>query len=160
MRNALVRANYENVRLQIEKTQLPLEEFFKVLLFGYEIELKNRYLRVGCEYGSQHAEEIKDLHRRNDDTDVVTKSSDVVIKPSDVVINNVVKRADVIIKFTPIEEKAINILLRNPKISASQLGDQLGVVLRQAQRVMDSLKKKAGLKRRGARKNGEWYFEK
>lgn len=159
-RNALVRANYENVRLQIEKTQLPLEEFFKVLLFGCEIELKNRYLRVGCEYGSQHAEEIKDLHRRNDDTNVVTKSSNVVIKPSDVVINNVVKRADVIIKFTPIEEKAINILLRNPKISASQLGDQLGVVLRQAQRVMDSLKKKAGLKRRGARKNGEWYFEK
>lgn len=152
-RNALVRANYENVRLQIEKTQLPLEEFFKVLLFGCEIELKNRYLRVGCEYGSQHAEEIKDLHRRNDDTNVV-------IKPSDVVINNVVKSADVIIKFTPIEEKAINILLRNPKISASQLGDQLGVVLRQAQRVMDSLKKKAGLKRRGARKNGEWYFEK
>ncbi|MBR3777541.1 MAG: Fic family protein [Kiritimatiellae bacterium] len=159
-RNALVRANYENVRLQIEKTQLPLEEFFKVLLFGYEIELKNRYLRVGCEYGSQYAEEIKDLHRRNDDTNVVTKSSNVVIKPSDVVINNVVKRADVIIKFTPIEEKAINILLRNPKISASQLGDQLGVVLRQAQRVMDSLKKKTGLKRRGARKNGEWYFEK
>ena len=159
-RNALVRANYENVRLQIEKTQLPLEEFFKVLLFGYEIELKNRYLRVGYEYGSQHAEEIKDLHRRNDDTNVVTKSSNVVIKPSDVVINNVVKRADVIIKFTPIEEKAINILHRNPKISASQLGDQLGVVLRQAQRVMDSLKKKAGLKRRGARKNGEWYFEK
>ena len=151
-RNALVRANYENVRLQIEKTQLPLEEFFKVLLFGYEIELKNRYLRVGCEYGSQHAEDIKDLHRRNDDTNVV-------IKPSDVVINNVAKRADVIIKFSPIEEKAINILLRNPKISASQLGDQLGVVLRQAQRVMDSLKKKAGLKRRGARKNGEWYFE-
>ena len=159
-RNALVRANYENVRLQIEKTQLPLEEFFKVLLFGYEIELKNRYLRVGCEYGSQHAEDIKDLHRRNDNTNVVTKSSNVVIKPSDVVINNVVKRADVVIKFTPIEEKAINILLRNPKISASQLGDQLGVVLRQAQRVMDSLKKKAGLKRRGARKNGEWYFEK
>lgn len=130
------------------------------MLFGYEIELKNRYLRVGCEYGSQYAEEIKDLHRRNDDTNVVTKSSNVVIKPSDVVINNVVKRADVIIKFTPIEEKAINILLRNPKISASQLGDQLGVVHCQAQRVMDSLKKKAGLKRRGARKNGEWYFEK
>jgi predicted HTH transcriptional regulator len=89
-----------------------------------------------------------------------TESSNVVIKPSDIVINNVVKRADVIIKFTPIEEKATNIFLRNPKISASQLGDQLGVVLRQAQRVMDSLKKKAGLKRRGARKNGEWYFEK
>ena len=45
--NALVRANYENSRRNIEKTLLPLEEFFKVLLFGEEIELKNRFLRIG-----------------------------------------------------------------------------------------------------------------
>jgi predicted HTH transcriptional regulator len=31
---------------------------------------------------------------------------------------------------------------------------------RQAERIIASLKRKAGLKRRGARKNGEWYFEK
>ena len=35
----------------------------------------------------------------------------------------------------------------------------VGIRQRQAQRIITSLKNKAGLKRRGARKNGEWYFE-
>lgn len=54
-RNAIVRANNENCRRNIEKTLLPLEEFFKVLLFGDEIELKNRLLRIGAEHGSSVA---------------------------------------------------------------------------------------------------------
>ena len=141
-RNALVRANYENVRLQIEKTQLPLEEFFKVLLFGYEIELKNRYLRIGQEYGTKTAEAVTGLHR-----------ADVGINPLDVGIN-------VGINFTHSEESAIKIIRQNSKTTAAQLSGDLDVTLRQAERIIASLKKKAGLKRRGARKNGEWYFEK
>ena len=141
-RNALVRANYENVRWQIEKTQLPLEEFFKVLLFGYEIELKNRYLRIGQEYETKTAEAVTGLHR-----------ADVGIKSLDVGIN-------VGIKFTHSEESAMKALLRNPKLTAPKLGELLGMTSRQAERIIASLKKKAGLKRRGARKNGEWYFEK
>lgn len=140
-RNALVRANYENVRLQIEKTQLPLEEFFKVLLFGYEIELKNRYLRVGQEYGTKTAEAVTGLHR-----------SDIGIKSLDVGIN-------VGINFTHSEETAIKIIRQNSKTTAAQLSGDIDVTLRQAERIIASLKKKAGLKRRGARKNGEWYFE-
>ncbi len=152
-RNALVRANYENVRLQIEKTQLPLEEFFKVLLFGYEIELKNRYLRIGQEYGTKTAEAVTGLHR-----------SDVGIMSLDVGINDVIKRSDDVIndviKFNATEEIAIKAFLHDSRLSAGRLADIIGVKQRQAQRIIDSLKKKAGLKRRGARKNGEWYFEK
>ena len=40
-----------------------------------------------------------------------------------------------------------------------QDGVQLGVEKRHVERIVAALKKKAGLKRRGARKNGEWYFE-
>ena len=65
-RNALVRANYENDRLNVEKTQLPLEEFFKVLIYGDEIELHNRFLRIGQEYGTTTAKAIADLHRHDD----------------------------------------------------------------------------------------------
>ena len=63
-RNALVRANYENTQLNVAKTTAYLEDFFKVLLFGEEIELKNRFLRIGFEYGSKNAEKVADLHRR------------------------------------------------------------------------------------------------
>ena len=144
-RNALVRANYENVRLQVEKTQLPLEEFFKVLLFGYELELKNRFLRVGQEYGTQSAAAITGLHRQNDG-----------VKGRDVVVNVV---ANVAVNLTTQEENAVKCLLRDSKTTAAALARQLEVSSRQAQRIISSLKVNAGLKRRGADKNGEWYFE-
>ena len=139
-RNALVRANYENVRLQVEKTQLPLEEFFKVLLFGCELELKNRFLRVGQEYGTKPAEAIADLHRQ-----------DVGVN---VGVNDGVKSV-----LNQTEEKAVKAILRDNRLKSAQLAKILGVKKRQAERVIASLKIKAGLKRRGADKNGMWYFE-
>ena len=129
-RNALVRANYENVRLQIEKTQLPLEEFFKVLLFGCEMELRNRYLRVGQEYGTKTAEAVGEIHRQD------------------------VRKNDVInFSKSPLGQFFV---IQNCR---RRLADILGVKQRQAQRIVASLKKKANLTRRGARKNGEWHFE-
>lgn len=52
----------------------------------------------------------------------------------------------------------MKLLRQNPKITAAQLGETLAVGKRQAERIVAALKKKAGLRRRGARKNGEWYF--
>jgi len=130
-RNALVRANYENQQKNVEKTRLPLEEFFKVLLFGYDIELRNRFLRIGQEYGSKKAEAIGGLHRR-----------DVAINCDDVVINVVIK-----------------LIRGNPRISAAGIAKEVGLSARQVQRLLAGLKKNANLKRRGSRKTGEWYFE-
>lgn len=170
-RNALVRANYSNIRLNVDKTQLPLEEFFKVLIYGDEIELHNRFLRIGQEYGTAAGEAATDLHRRdigiNDGinrTNVVV--SDVINNP-DVVVNDGVKGRDVVVNvvvngetaLSVAEERAINGLLRNPRLTASALAVLLETSPRQAQRIIASLKRKVGLKRRGADKNGEWYFE-
>ena len=77
--------------------------------------------------------------------------ANVVINKPDVGIN-------VGINITHTEETAIKAILRNSKITAPKLGEILGITPRQAERIIASLKKKAGLKRRGARKNGEWYF--
>ena len=166
-RNALVRANYENDRLGVEKTQLPLEEFFKVLLYGDEIELHNRFLKIGQEYGTPTAKAIADLHRHDDVVNVGVKRHNdginVGITRGDDVVSDVIKRHDDVIndviKLSEKEEIAVKALVRDPRLSAAKLADLLGVKQRQAQRVIASLKKKAGLKRRGARKNGEWYFE-
>jgi hypothetical protein len=155
-RNALVRANYENDRLGVEKTQIPLEEFFKVLLYGDEIELHNRFLKIGQEYGTAAAKAIKDLHRHDDVTNVGVNKPDVGINQGDDVINDVING---VIKFTEKEEIAVKAFIRDPRLSAARLADLIGVKQRQAQRIIASLKKKAGLKRRGADKNGEWYFE-
>ena len=164
-RNALVRANYENDRLGVEKTQLPLEEFFKVLLYGDEIELHNRFLKIGQEHGTPAAKAIADLHRHDD---VVKRRDDGINKPNDVinrcddVVEDVQKQQDDVVndvvKFTEKEEIAVKALIRDPRLSAAKLADLIGVKQRQAQRIITSLKNKAGLKRRGADKNGEWYF--
>lgn len=155
-RNALVRANYSNFKLNVDKTQLPLEEFFKVLIYGDEIELHNRFLRIGQEYGTTAATAIADLHRHDDGVNDVVSKPDVGITSGDDVINDVING---VIKFTEKEEIAVKAFIRDPRLSAAKLADLIGVKQRQAQRIITSLKKKAGLKRRGARKNGEWYFE-
>ena len=147
-RNAFVRANYENSRRNIEKTLLPLEEFFKVLLFGEEIQLKNRFLRIGAEYGSSVATAVTGLHRG-------TKNSDVGAKRGDAVVNVV---ANVVVKLTRSEKIAFRELERDGSVSAAKLAEKLSVTPRQAQRLIAALKKKAGLRRRGSDKSGEWYF--
>ena len=81
----------------------------------------------------------------------------------DDVVNDVVSRCDDVVngavKFTEKEEIAVRALIRDPRLSAAKLADMVGVKQRQAQRIIASLKQKAGLKRRGSDKNGEWYFE-
>lgn len=49
-RNALVRANYNNLPNDIHATTLYLESFFENLLFGGNNELKNRYLHIDWQY--------------------------------------------------------------------------------------------------------------
>ncbi|WP_286035553.1 Fic family protein [Succinatimonas hippei] len=47
-RNALVRANYQNLQLQIERNVEFLERFFQNLIAGSDFELKNRYLVINA----------------------------------------------------------------------------------------------------------------
>ena len=151
-RNALVRANYENPKLNVEKTQLPLEEFFKVLIYGCDIELRNRFLRVGYEHGTQKAEAVKNLHRHDVVVNDGVEQTDVGIN---VGINVGIKYNDVLSRT---EENAVKAILRDNRITAKALSAVLGVTLRQAERIMVSLKRKANLRREGSRKNGRWVF--
>ena len=64
-RNALVRANYENTKLDVVKSPIYLEEFFKVLLYGEEIELRSRFLKIGFECGTKAADAIAEIHRKS-----------------------------------------------------------------------------------------------
>ena len=112
-------------------------------------------MKIGQEHGTKQAEAIADLHRHNVVVnDGVNESDDVI----NVGINHANDVINGVIKFTASEEIAVKALIRNPRLSAMKLADLIGVKQRQAQRIIASLKKKAGLKRRGARKNGEWYF--
>ena len=56
------------------------------------------------------------------------------------------------------EQKAAMLILRNSSVKEESLANQLGVTIRQVERIIAALKVKAGLKRRGSDKSGEWYF--
>ena len=64
-----------------------------------------------------------------------------------------------VVNFSVMEERAVKLLLKDSRLTAARLAEALGVKQRQAQRIIASLKAKAGLKRRGSDKTGEWYFE-
>ena len=57
------------------------------------------------------------------------------------------------------EQRAVQLILRNSSVTEEELANQLGVTLRQTERIIAALKKKAGLTRRGSDKTGEWYFD-
>ena len=96
--------------------------------------------------------EKKDKERHDDGINVGIKDG---IKEANDVINDVVNG---VVKLTAAEEKAVALILRDGHITAARLASALGLKPRQGQRIIASLKSKANLKRRGADKNGEWYF--
>ena len=121
------------------------------------IEGEISQLPLWQEYGTRAGEVIKDLHRCEDVIDDGKKGqnsvgNDVISCFGDV-INDV-------IKFTKSEENAVKAIIRDPRLSAARLSELLGVKHRQAQRIIASLKKKAGLVCEGSRKSGIWRFPK
>lgn len=57
------------------------------------------------------------------------------------------------------EQQATQLILRNSSVTEEEIANQLDVTIRQAERIIAALKKKAGLRRRGTDKVGEWYFD-
>lgn len=110
--------------------------------------------QIKAEYGSPTAKAIADLHRHDDVVNDVVNKPDVGINRRNDGINDGIKYT-----LTETEGKAVKAILRDSHITATILSGVLSVKKRQAERILASLKKKAGLKRRGARKNGEWYFD-
>ena len=60
--------------------------------------------------------------------------------------------------LSPSEQKAALLILRNSSVTEAEIANQLGMTIRQVERIFAALKRKAGLRRRGSDKSGEWCF--
>ena len=78
-RNALVRANYQNLQLQIERNVEFLERFFQNLIAGTDFELKNRYLVINASKTFLQEETKKAIKYRSS-TDQVEPNTLVLLK--------------------------------------------------------------------------------
>jgi biotin operon repressor len=137
-RNALVRANYQDLPSGVDRTTEFLELFFRNLLMGEKNELKNRYLHIRWkERGDGVAEGDMDYG-----SEKTSKSSE--------------KKAKSTQKTVKSSEKILRLISENPTITTEVLAERIGISTRAVEKHLANLKSKGLLLRIGPDKGGHW----
>ena len=126
-RNALVRANYNDLQNGIHATTKFLEMFFNNLILGTEYELKNRYMHV-----------------------------DYVDDNFQSVIPKVPKSQFDTLECTLEELAVLKLIYKNPSIKQKELVAETGKSLSTVKRIMESLQKKDYIRRVDGKRYGKW----
>lgn len=158
-RNALVRANYSNLQKDVERTTEYLQLFFRNLLMGERNELRNRYLHIRwnnmlnndpvvnedyAPFVAQHSsvENVKSSVE-NEESSVENEKSSVETEQCSV--QNEKSSVEI-----------IRMVSENPKITAVQMAEKLGVTTRAVEKQLANLRKKGIITRVGPNKGGHW----
>ena len=126
-RNALVRANYNDLQNSVHATTKFLEMFFSNLILGTEYELKNRYMHVGY---------------------VDDNSQSVTLKAP--------KSQFDTLECTLEELAFLELIYKNPSIKQKNLVAETGKSLSTVKRIMESLQKKEYIRRVNGKRYGKW----
>ena len=140
-RNALVRANYKNVRKGIQQEPEYLEKFFRNLLMGEHNELKNRYLHVD--------------YKKVKDNAVVGKSKNVTAK-----YRSKMSQQNVTVKISERQKQILDIVKENPNILQTELAERFGVRRETIHRDMKKLVEAGILTRSDSDKKCNWKVAK
>lgn len=132
-RNALVRANWSNMMLDIQSSTLPLEHFLRNVILETNFELKNRRLHILYKDGSLQKE----------DTASIANEMFVEAYQHSTTHNHETK-------------KLIDAIHNNPKITQAELAVLQGYSLSKIKRQIAELQSKGLLERIGGRKLGSW----
>ncbi len=127
-RNALVRANYNDLQKGIHSTTKFLELFFANLLLGTDHELKNRYMHV----------DFMDENASQSATAETPKCQFGTLNCT-------------------LEEVALlELIAKNPSAKQQELADTSGKSLRTIKRIMKSLQDKNYIRRESGKRYGKW----
>lgn len=127
-RNALVRANYSNIKKGIYETTEYLELFLQNLLLDGENELYNREMHVSGKFS------------RKQDIDPI---NDPINDP---------------IKLTEREKQLLRLLRESPELTRKVLAEKLGCSDSTVKRELQLLSEKGVLRRIGSKKTGAWVI--
>ena len=125
-RNALVRANYNDLAKGITATTVFLERFFENLLMGYQNDLKNRYIHVDYNANSQSA--IQSVKAD------VSKCKNCTLE----------------------ELAILKIQKKNPFVTQKELAKALGKSERTIKTRTVEMQKKGLIQRENGKRNGRW----
>ena len=127
-RNALVRANYNNIQKGIHSTTKFLEMFFFNLLLDTNYELKNRYMHIDYVDGSNLQS-----------------------------VNSKVSKSQFDTLNCTLEEVAIlELIAKNPNVKQQELVEATGKSLSTVKRIMKSLQDKNYIRRERGKRYGRW----
>lgn len=127
-RNALVRANYNNIQKGIHSTTKFLEMFFFNLLLDTNYELKNRYMHIDYADGSNLQS-----------------------------VNSKVSKSQFDTLDCTLEEVAIlELIAKNPNLKQQELVEATGKSLSTVKRIMKSLQDKNYIRRESGKRYGRW----
>ena len=135
-RNALVRANYKNLKAGVEENPVYLERFFRNLILGENNELKNRYTHI------DYDEYIKKFGEND-------KSSVQNLPVND-------KNLPVNLPVNKVQAELISFLKENPSYTYDDLAEKINRTRETVRVNLRKLEKMNLLKRVGADKNGHW----
>ena len=133
-RNALVRANYTDLKNDIHETTVYLERFIRNLLLGESNELKNRYLHIAH------------LFDENADKKAGISAG----------INAGINAG---IKMSEKQQKIISMLKENPYCTIKDISTKLEVNHSTVERNIKKLRENGIIERVGARKDGKWLVK-
>lgn len=167
-RNALVRANYNNLQKGIHENPEFLEKFFRNLLLGEHNELKNRFLHIRAKDFLEIKENDKNVTanygkvtaNNENDTRNVKKVSvndksvtrNVTVNSENISVNN----KNITVKLTQTQKDILNLIKENPCITQNEIASKLNIARETVNRNMKKLQQKKIIQRLGADKNGSW----
>lgn len=149
-RNALVRANYKNLKKGIQENPIYLERFFRNLLLGEQNELKNRYTHIDYDaYMKKQAENDNVNDNVNDKIGVkIGVNDNAKITPKITV--------KITQKITVNQKKILDEIKKNPYITQKELSKNIGIARLNINKNMKKLQEQGIILRVGADKNGHW----
>lgn len=160
-RNALVRANYNNLQKGIHENPEFLEKFFRNLLLGEHNELKNRFLHIRAKDFLEIKENDKNVTvnygkvtaNNENDTRNVKKVS---VNDRNVTRNVTVNNKNITVKLTQTQKDILNLIKENPCITQNEIASKLNIARETVNRNMKKLQQEKIIQRLGADKNGSW----
>ena len=127
-RNALVRANYNNIQKGIHSTTKFLEMFFFNLLLDTNYELKNRYMHIDYVDGSNLQSVNSKVSKFQFDT----------------------------LDCSLEEVEILELIAKNPNVKQQELVEATGKSLSTVKRIMKSLQDKNYIRRESGKRYGKW----
>ena len=130
-RNALVRANYNDLQNGVYATTKFLELFFSNLILGTEYELKNRYMHLDY-IPEQGNSGVQSAIEKNPKGKICTLNC-------------------------PLDELAVlQLIMENPDITQKEIANKVGKSERTIKNKVASLKEKGYIRRLNGKRNGRW----